>query len=350
MSVSNQTDKTYGSGNGATTTFSFPFKIFDTTQLVVYTIVTATGVVTGPLILNTDYTAAISTTTEGGTVTFIVAPPVGTTWFIKRTVPYTQAAVIPSEGTLPGKQMENQLDLMTMMIIQGQEAISRTAQLAITSLISSVTLPDPVDGYALAWSGTAGLMTNYPINAAAIATAIASTTASAATASAASSSASASAIAAAASAASIPTKSTDGTFAANSDALIPSQKAAKTYVDAKTYFVDRGDPSGGDFNAASYTKDGAFHDLDLSSIVPAGAKAVLMRIYFKSDTVGVQLIFRKKGNANTFNISSVFVQVANTFIGYDLVVPCSTARVIQYNVSASGTWANIDTVVGGWWL
>lgn len=45
--------------------------------------------------------------------------------------------------------------------------------------------------------------------------------------------AAASAAAAAASAASVPTVSIDGTFAANSDALVPSQKAAKTYVDLR---------------------------------------------------------------------------------------------------------------------
>lgn len=151
MSVSNQTDKIYGSGNGVTTTFSFLFKIFDSTQLVVYLINATTSVATGPLILNTDYTVSISSVTEGGTVTFTVAPPIGMTWFIKRTVPYTQAAVIPSEGALPGKQIENQLDLITMMVIQDQEAISRCIQAPVTSLTNTLVLPNPLTGYALGW-------------------------------------------------------------------------------------------------------------------------------------------------------------------------------------------------------
>lgn len=200
MSVSNQTDKIYGSGNGVTTVFSFPFKVFDSSQLYVYLIQVSTGVVTGPLTLNSDYTISISSVTEGGTITFTVAPPTGYNWFVKRLVSYTQAAVIPTEGALPGLQISNQLDLITMMAIQTNEAVTRCAQLATTSLVTSVTLPDPVDGYALTWSGTSGLLVNFPITATALTAAIASTTASAAAALASKNAAATSATAAAASA------------------------------------------------------------------------------------------------------------------------------------------------------
>lgn len=52
--------------------------------------------------------------------------------------------------------------------------------------------------------------------------------------------AAASAAAAAAAAASVPSVDTDGTFAANSDAVVPSQKAAKTYVDAAITAIKNG--------------------------------------------------------------------------------------------------------------
>lgn len=180
MSVSNQTNKTYGSGNGVTVTFSYAFKIFNVSELYAYKINNTTGVVTGPLVYTTDFTATISSVSEGGTITFVVAPTSNETWFLRRIVPQTQSAVIPSEGTLPGKQIENQLDLITMMAIQTNEAVTRCAQLAATSLISAVTLPDPVDGYALAWSGTSGLLVNTLINSQAITAAVVASAASAA--------------------------------------------------------------------------------------------------------------------------------------------------------------------------
>lgn len=166
MSVTNQTDKIYGSGNGVTTVFSFPFKIFDVTQIVAYLINVATGAVTGPLIITTNYSVAINPSTDGGTVTFVVAPPTGYTWFLKRTVPYTQAAVIPTEGTFPGKQFENQLDLMTMMVIQDQEAITRCLQLPVTYTGTlPVTIPNGLANAAIGWDPTGTFLTNVLVTA-----------------------------------------------------------------------------------------------------------------------------------------------------------------------------------------
>ncbi|MDE1867218.1 MAG: hypothetical protein KGI08_05870 [Thaumarchaeota archaeon] len=165
MSVSNQTDKIYGDGNGVTVTFDFPFKIFDATQLLVYLIDTATSVATGPLVLNTDYTVSISAVTEGGSVTFTTAPTSSQEWFIKRSVPYTQSAVIPSEGVFPGQQFENQLDLMTMMIIQGQESISRALQFPTTYTGTVYSIPLPQAGLALGWDPTTSELTNLTVTA-----------------------------------------------------------------------------------------------------------------------------------------------------------------------------------------
>lgn len=162
MSVINQTNKVYGSGNGITTTFSFAFKIFDVSEMYVYTIVAATGAVTGPLTYTTDYTIAISSVTEGGTVTFVVPPPTGTNWFLKRIVPQTQSASIPSEGVFPGKQFENQLDLLTMMAIQTNEAVTRALVFPPTYTGTISTLPNPVAGLALGWD-VLGNITNISI-------------------------------------------------------------------------------------------------------------------------------------------------------------------------------------------
>lgn len=165
MSVSNQTNKTYGSGNGVTTTFSYPFKVFDVSQLYAY-LTDASGNVTGPLVYNTDFTASINPVTDGGMVTFIIAPPTGTTWFLKRIVPYTQTAVIPSEGVFPGKQFENQLDLVTMMVIQANETVTRCLQLPTTYVGSlPITIPSGFANAAIGWDPTGTFLTNLQVTA-----------------------------------------------------------------------------------------------------------------------------------------------------------------------------------------
>lgn len=164
MSVINQTDKVYGAGNGITTTFSFDFKIFDATQILSYLINTTTLVVTGPQVLNTDYTISINPVTEGGTITYTVAPATGYNWFVKRLVPYQQEAVIPTEGPLPGLQISNQLDLMTMMVIQDQESVSRSFQLGLTStFVGPVYMADPVDGTIQQYSAALGAYVNVVV-------------------------------------------------------------------------------------------------------------------------------------------------------------------------------------------
>lgn len=163
MSVSNQTNKISGSGNSSTTTFSYPFKIFDVSELYAY-LIDSLGNVTGPLTYTTDFTATISTVIEGGTITFVVAPPTGTTWFLKRIVPYTQSASIPSEGTFPGKQFENQLDLITMMVIQANETVTRCLQLSPTYLGAlPVVIPGGLANAAIGWDPTGTFLTNLQV-------------------------------------------------------------------------------------------------------------------------------------------------------------------------------------------
>lgn len=161
MSVSNQTNKVSGAGNGVTVTFSFNFKVLSESDLYVYLINDTSGAVTGPLVLNTDYTVEINTISEGGTITFLTAPASGVTWFVRRIVPFTQSAVIQTEGTLPGTQLENQLDLTAMMNIQMNEAVNRALQLRTTSTFSGpVFFEDPEDGYILQYSSTLGRYVN----------------------------------------------------------------------------------------------------------------------------------------------------------------------------------------------
>lgn len=116
-----------------------------------------------------------------------------------------------------------------------------------------------------------------------------------------------------------------------------------TYIN----YADRGDPSDIDFSAL--TTDASWHDLDLSAIVPSGAKAVILRVYIQDDAVGTYLAFRKKGNSNGKVILQVFTQATNAAIEAQGIVPCSTARVVQYTGSNTA-FSDIRIVILGWFI
>lgn len=146
-------------------------------------------------------------------------------------------------------------------------------------------------------------------------------------------------------------KSTDGTMAGNSDSAVPTEKAVTTYVAARHTALgwqDRGDPSGYDFQIGSgLTADGNYHDLDLSSIVPAGATMVLLRAVVVATNTDRDLLFRKNGNTNSYNVAQLKTYAANNV--QDFIVACDTNRVVEYLISGSGI-TGVAIVVRGWLL
>lgn len=114
-------------------------------------------------------------------------------------------------------------------------------------------------------------------------------------------------------------------------------------------YVDRGDPAAYDYYVGDFTKDGAWHDLDLSAIVPAGAVSVCILIYLKSLSSGRWFRLRQKGKVNEFNICSRITPIAATAYITDGVVTLDANRVIQYKIQNT-TWNNIRLCIKGWWL
>ena len=112
-------------------------------------------------------------------------------------------------------------------------------------------------------------------------------------------------------------------------------------------FINRGDPSAADYSQATLTIDSAYHDLDLSSIVTAGATSILLQVGFRDGSVGHDAIFRMNDNSNAINISHLTNQVADTWIYSDIIVPCDASRVIEYNLQTGMDFINVT--VKGWW-
>lgn len=104
------------------------------------------------------------------------------------------------------------------------------------------------------------------------------------------------------------------------------------------------DPSS--YDKTSFTQE-AWTDWDLSSIVPAGAVAVLLRVHIDDASSAHYVKFRKNGNSNTVDVATV--RTAGTaWHDEDVIVACDTNRVIEYFLESGTDTCNV--VVRGWWF
>lgn len=113
-------------------------------------------------------------------------------------------------------------------------------------------------------------------------------------------------------------------------------------------YVDRGDPAVYDFAKEDLTKDGAWHDLDLSNIVPAGAKAVLLVGHVEGNGSDWTIRFRKNGNTNEINHGGMETLRPNVERCRMMDVAVDTNRVVEYNAD-NQAWATLDLAVRAWW-
>ncbi len=134
------------------------------------------------------------------------------------------------------------------------------------------------------------------------------------------------------------------TFTDEDDTDVPLTEGGVAYAS----FRDRGDPAAADYTLTDFTTDGTWRDLDLSGIVPAGAKAVLLYIRIKDDLTDRVFGLRKNGNSNAFNTYALNTQVANLSVYDEATVACDSNRIIEYNFTNT-TWTSVDVTVRGWW-
>lgn len=161
MSVTNATRKIRATGDGAQTDFTFPFKVFAQADIDVYKVDTSVSPETKTLqTITTDYTVALNTTTEGGTVTYTTAPTSDEDSLIVRDQPRIQDTNIPTESNFPETQVENQFDKEVMMIIDMTEDVSRSLKFPVESTQTDIEVPEPTAGKALLWNATADGLEN----------------------------------------------------------------------------------------------------------------------------------------------------------------------------------------------
>lgn len=123
------------------------------------------------------------------------------------------------------------------------------------------------------------------------------------------------------------------------------RRAMKGEIDM---FVDRGDPATYDWAKEDLILDGAWHDLDLTSIIPAGAKAAFIVGHVKGAGAEWGIIFRKKGNTNETNHGGMQTLRANITRHRSSIVAMDSNRVIQYKAD-NEAWTDLDLAVRAWW-
>ncbi|GAI39796.1 unnamed protein product, partial [marine sediment metagenome] len=95
--------------------------------------------------------------------------------------------------------------------------------------------------------------------------------------------------------------------------------------------------------------DGAWHDMDLSAIVPAKAKAVFIIGHLQGAAVSWAIMFRKKGNVNEVVHGGMETIRANIERHRSSIVALDDDRKIQYKVDDEN-WDTLDLAVKGWWF
>lgn len=161
MSVTSTDNKVIYTGDNSRTEFPFSdFKVYATTDLLVQTLVIATGAVT-TLVLNETYTVdlASSTLPSAGTVTLTTALPSTKKLIITRQLPLTQQISLVDNEQTPAKTFEEGFDRSLMIDQQQSEQLNRSV-LQDPTKSTPITLPAPVAGQLLAWNSDASGLQN----------------------------------------------------------------------------------------------------------------------------------------------------------------------------------------------
>lgn len=107
-------------------------------------------------------------------------------------------------------------------------------------------------------------------------------------------------------------------------------------------FIDAGDKAGHDFTVGDFTGDSSWHDLDLSSKVPANAKWVIMSLKIKGNIPSCYMEWASKSMSSGYPQYNFICQVANILGTGTMILPLDSEKKVQYRLQAAVTWAGVD--------
>ncbi len=139
MALEDDTSRAQYATNATTGPWGVPFYFLESAHLLV-TYTDGDGVET-PLELTTDYTVAGAGNEAGGSVTTVVAYPVGGYITIVRDVPRTQLTVFRDGDAFPASAVMGGFDKLTMLVQQLFEVSDRSVLFPVSYTGGAVTLP-----------------------------------------------------------------------------------------------------------------------------------------------------------------------------------------------------------------
>jgi len=113
-------------------------------------------------------------------------------------------------------------------------------------------------------------------------------------------------------------------------------------------YVQRAEQAAYDYDQTTLTKDGAWHDLDLSAIVPTSAKLVLLRVGASYTAPGNYFRIGKQGDTNSFSVVNVATQLSNIINEQTALVPLVNGKIRYYCSAVS--FSLLRLLVLGWFL
>lgn len=105
---------------------------------------------------------------------------------------------------------------------------------------------------------------------------------------------------------------------------------------------------GSDFTQATLTHDSAYHELDLSAIVPKGAVAVNLYIFAKDGLTNKNVYVGYNGANNVTSGVRAITNVANTYITANGIVGLDSDRKVEYYIDTGVDSSNITVL--GWFI
>lgn len=156
MTVSSAVSRINYAGNGATTHYTFPFRVLAATDLLLTSRVVSTGVET-TLVYPTDYAVTGVGVRTGGAVDLVVALASGSALAIERIPPILQTTSLRNQGPYAPDDVENALDYRAMVEQELASVLLSAARLphSYDPAVVSPLLPTPVANTVLTWNGTA---------------------------------------------------------------------------------------------------------------------------------------------------------------------------------------------------
>jgi hypothetical protein len=167
VTVSTEVNKNVYVGDGVTVSFAVSFPILDETHLAVE-IKDVNGVITEKVII-TDYTVNGTgndtgrTNYSSGNVVFGTAPLSTDTVTIKRSIPILQETDYVENDTFPAESHEEALDKLTMIAQQQGEESDRTLKIDSSVTGFNTTIPTPEAGKVLRYNDAADGFENVVI-------------------------------------------------------------------------------------------------------------------------------------------------------------------------------------------